>query len=95
MKHKTMKEFEMVVTGVTSEEWDRQAAEARQARTEILSEYQNEIFALYDAGKLMIGCAEKPIEVICYGRRGFDGEIWGVKVSTLNRQAEKAYSLEW
>lgn len=83
----------MAVTGISGDEWDRQALEAQAARAAIRAEYEAELYAKYDAGELVIGCDLPPR--ICYSHPGVDRELWGVKFSTLDAQANRAYSINW
>lgn len=92
---RTMKELEMSVTGMSSEEWDKRTLEARQALDAIRAEYEAELFARYDAGLLVIGCEPSPKRATIYSHSGVDRELYGVKFSTLSRMADRAFTIDW
>jgi hypothetical protein len=107
MMAKTLKALEIAISGMSEAEWDKAAQEVAIIRAKIRAQYALEniiqtelddvaLGALYHAGKLFIGCENKPVEIIYYSNRGVDREIWGMKVSSLDSQANKAFSIgDW
>lgn len=97
----TLQALEIAITGISEQEWEQEAKDRARARANrrlahILEDELEDVAraALYHAGKLVIGCCEKPKPI--YGHSGVDTEIWGNKVSTSNAQANRAFSIgDW
>lgn len=98
---RTLKQREMMIIGITAEQWETERREADAARARIRAEYAVEYIiqeelehvvqgALYHAGKLTIGCVTRP-PIRTGHRGGRENEVWGKLPSIADAEARQAF----